>query len=154
MKFKLLAKLMQKLLRMTGNGNGERKEDMYLDDHVLAGGGVMILMAIAASVAFVFYQHIALPICGAALLVIGIFALLCWRNQSAVMLDDESFSYKTMFGKTTVYYFRDIVSLRRSRDSMTLILKGGKVHIESVAIISERFKNAINAELAVRRYNT
>ena len=52
-----------------------------------------------------------------------------------------------MFGNTRTYAFSDIQGLRRNQDSLTLFVAGEKVHIESMAIISDRLILAINRAL-------
>ena len=44
-----------------------------------------------------------------------------------------------MLGRTYTYSFSDIQGLRRNNDSLTLFVAGKKVHIEAMALISERF---------------
>jgi hypothetical protein len=80
-------------------------------------------------------------------IVLGIFALLCWRNQGIHVISDEQFTYTTMFGNTRTYYFSDIQGLRRNQDSLTLFVANEKVHIESMAVISERLAENINKAL-------
>ncbi len=55
-----------------------------------------------------------------------------------------------MFGQTRTYYFSDITGLRRNSDSMTLFVGNEKVHIESMAVLSERLVNGINEALEKR----
>jgi hypothetical protein len=53
-----------------------------------------------------------------------------------------------MFGNTRTYHFSDIQALRKNQDSMTLYVAGEKVHIESMAVLSQRLVDHINRELA------
>ena len=78
-------------------------------------------------------------IAAAVCLILGIAAILCWKNQWVEMLSDEEFIYSNMFGKQTTYRVSQIRDIRRGADSMTLILENGKVHIENCAVLSERF---------------
>lgn len=84
-----------------------------------------------------------------SIISLGIFiaAILCWKNQWVVMLDDDVFIYSTMFGRKKRYYFSEIQDLKQHDDSQTLVLQNGKVHIERCAILSEQFINAINSRL-------
>ena len=52
-----------------------------------------------------------------------------------------------MFGKTRTYSFSDIQGLRRNQDSLTLFVANEKVHIESMAILSERLVERIDNAL-------
>ena len=78
---------------------------------------------------------------------LGVSAVLGWRNQSAWMISESVFIYQTMFGRKHEYRFSEIRDLRYNNGSMTLILEHGKVHIDSCAIKSTRFINAINSAL-------
>ena len=80
-------------------------------------------------------------------IALGTIALLCWKNQTIHVLSDERFTYTTMFGKTKTYAFSDIQGLRRNQDSLTLFVANEKVHIESMAVLSDRLIERINQEL-------
>lgn len=145
MKLKVLVKIVEKLLGMTDSGE-EPHADMLLPDRLLAmslvflaGGIVCIILAFTNSVIWL----LGVVICFA----FGIAALLCWKNQSIHVISDEQFTYTTMFGKTRTYSFSDIQGLRRNQDSMTLFVANKKVHIESMAILSERLVALINNAL-------
>ena len=145
MKLKMLVKIVEKLLGMADSG-GEPRADMFLPDRLLAmsivflaGGIVSIALAIINSVTWV----LGVVICFA----FGIAALLCWKNQTIHILSEEQFTYTTMFGNVRTYSFSDIQGLRRNQDSLTLFVAGEKVHIESMAILSERLVERIDNAL-------
>ena len=145
MKLKILVKIVEKLLGMADRGE-EPRADMFLPDRLLAmsivflaGGIVSIALAIINSVTWV----VGVVIC----FVFSIAALLCWKNQSIRIISDEQFTYTTMFGKTRTYSFSDIRGLHQNQDSLTLFVAGEKVHIESMAILSERLVERINNAL-------
>ena len=92
-------------------------------------------------------HHLVLLFLGVGILCLGVLACLCWNNQKARVISDQEFEYTTFLGKTHRYYFRDITGLRKNSDSMTLYVDGNKVHIESCAILSERFITLINQAL-------
>ena len=145
MKLKLLVKMLEKLLG-AARGEEENPADMYLPERLLAMALVFFGAAVAALVIAVVKGNAIGWFAGAAAaLVLAVSACLCWKNQKIHVLSDDEFSYTTMFGKTTVYKFEDIVALRRNKDSFTLMLKSGKVHIESMAVLSERLIKRINA---------
>ena len=54
-----------------------------------------------------------------------------------------------MFGKEYTCRFSQIREMKVNSDSFTLILDSCKVHIESMAVMSERFSSALDA--AVKR---
>ena len=83
----------------------------------------------------------------AVLLLFGIAALMCWKNQTIHMLSDDSFEYSTFLGKKTVYRFDEITGMKQGSDYTTLFIGEGKVHIESIAIVSQRLTQRINKQL-------
>lgn len=60
---------------------------------------------------------------------------------------DITFVYTTMFGKEVQYSFSEIRELKQNADSSTVVLDNGKVHIESSAIMSEKFMDTLNNTL-------
>ena len=77
----------------------------------------------------------------------GASAVLCWNNQWIEMQDSNTFLYSTIFGIKKAYAFSDILELKQNQDSFTLILETGKVHIESCAVLSDSFVQAVDAAL-------
>ena len=146
MKLKLLVKLIEKLLGMADRGDGPRA-DMYLPDKLLAMALVFLAggtaCAIYAVVKFAFWA----VVCAVLGIVLGIFAVLCWKNQTIHVISDTQFTYTTMFGNTRTYSFSDIQGLRKNQDSMTLLVAYEKIHIESMAVLSERLVSRINQAL-------
>ena len=146
MQLKLIVKIIEKLFGIT-MGDNEPRADMYLPERLLA----MSLISLAIGVACAGYsiiQFTALPIVLAVLFIIlGVLAFICWKNQSIHIISDEQFTYTTMFGNTRTYAFSDIQGLRNNQDSLTLFVAGEKIHIESMAIISNRLAFAINGAL-------
>ena len=145
MKFRIIVKAVEKLLGMAETSEGHRA-DMFLPDRLLAlsivliaGGLASIVLAIINSVNWVIGIVIGF--------IFGTAAFLCWKNQSIHIISDEQFTYTTMFGNTRTYYFSDIRGLRRNSDSMTLFVADDKVHIESMAVLSDRLIDRINTQL-------
>lgn len=124
------------------------RADMYLPLWILTFGLVLIVGALVLGV----YTALSLSVQTLAValicLILGIGAVLCWKNQTVRMLPNDSFEYTTFLGRKTVYRFCDIRGLRKNRDSMTLLVGTGKVHMESCAVISERLADRINRQLA------
>jgi hypothetical protein len=146
MKLKILVKIMEKVLGMSNSGE-EIPADMFLPDRLLAmaivflGGGVAC--GIFAVVHFAVWAIVG-AVCG---ILLGVFAMLCWRNQAIHIISEEEFTYTTMFGNTYRYSFSDIQGLRRNQDSLTLFVANKKIHIESMAMISDRLVQSINKAL-------
>ena len=146
MKLRLLVKLVEKLLGIPDHGD-EARADMFLPAWILALGIVCIAGAVGFAVAAIIAISVPFAVIAGVWLILGIAAVLCWRNQTIVMLNENAFEYSTMFGKKKVYYFSEIKGMRRNSDSTTLFVGEGKVHIESCAIFTERLINRINASL-------
>ena len=103
-------------------------KDMYLPDKIrdlgvalLAGAGACVIWSLVSSYYVLVIAGICQGECGISLL----------EKSVAEMVSDEEFIYSTMFGRKTKYCFSEIVGLVEHKDSMTLYMKKGKVHIES-----------------------
>lgn len=122
-----------------------REKDMYLPKWICLLG-VFFLAAAAGCLMYGLLRGMTVLLVAGAVLCagLGIAAVLCWRNQWVMMIDDHTFVYSTMFGRKTEFRFSDIQRLRQNSDSFTLFLRDGKVHIESCAVISDRFVEAVN----------
>ena len=128
-------------------GKKGREADMYLPGRLaamgvtllVAGVGLPIVGATRAADKYTVLFYIG----GAALVAFGVVALLCWKNQKVHVISDEEFTYTTFLGRTETYRFDEIVGIKRNSDSVTLLLKYGKVHMESMAVISDRFRELL-----------
>lgn len=119
-----------------------RNKDVYLPKWLLIFGIVLIVVA-ALFGYFSAKTDIRYLIITAVLLAVGIAAILCWKNQWIEMTGQDGFIYSTMFGNKKEYKFADIVSIKPNADSITLIMKEGKVHIEACAKVSDEFNRAL-----------
>ena len=124
------------------------KADMYLPIKLLA----MALALLAGSAIALLYGlskgQPALGYAGGAVLVIfAAAAFMCWKNQKIRILSQDEFEYTTFLGRSFTYRFDDIVGLKRNKDSMTLLLQNGKVHIESMAVLTPELVEKINTAL-------
>ena len=146
MKLKFLVKIIEKLLGMANSGD-EPRADMFMPERLLAMAIVFLVGGIGCAVFAVITLEIVAAVFAVIGLVLGVFALLCWRNQSIHIISDEQFTYTTMFGNTYTYSFSDIQGLRQNQDSMTLFVADKKVHIESMAVLSDRLVERINESL-------
>ena len=123
------------------------RADMFLPNWLM-GFGVVLYVAAAAFLAAACVTGnwtLLIGVGGAG--VLGIFAHLCWKNQTIRILSESTFEYTTMFGKTTVYAFSAIKGIRVNEDSFTMFVGDGKVHIESIAILSQRLFDKIDQAL-------
>ena len=146
MKLKILVKIIEKILGETYSSDVPRA-DMYLPERALAMCLVYLAIGTACGIWAIISPAIWAIIVAVLFLGLGITLILCWKNQTIHVLNDEEFTYTSMFGKKCTYRFADIQGLRRNKDSMTLFVAGEKVHMESMAIISERLVDLINREL-------
>ena len=149
MKLKLILKLVENTLRMT-DSDDTPPADMYLPERALAMALIFLAGGTACAVFAVITHAVWTIVCGILGIGLGIAALLCWKNQSIRILSDDQFTYTTMFGNTYTYAFSDIQGLRKNQDSITLFVSGKKVHIESMAILSERLVSRINRALQTK----
>ena len=147
MKLKLLVKLVEKLLGGTYSEDQPRA-DMYLPERLLAMSLVFLAGGTVFGIFFVFKRTLWMLLAAVGGLGFGAVSMLCWKNQSIRMISDEEFEYTTFLGNTRRYAFRDITALRQNQDSLTLFVGKDKVHIESMAIISQRLADRINQALA------
>lgn len=147
MKLKIFAKILEKLLGVS-LGQNEPRADMFLPLKLLSFSMVLFAAGIACGVWAVFSAAVW-AIIGAILgLVLSFFAFICWKNQTIRMISDQQFVYTTMFGNEKTYSFSEIRSLKKNQDSLTLFVGEDKVHIESMAIMTERLAERLNRALA------
>ena len=146
MKLKITEFLLEKLLGTTKLS--EREGDMVLPERMLSMSLTFFLLGIGCGIALFFVQNYYLIVFCPTGLIMGIFSFLSWKNQRIDVLSDELFRYTTFMGKSYEYRFSDITMLRRNRDSLTLFLGENKVHIESMAVLSDRLVDLINKALA------
>ncbi len=144
--FKLLVRFIEKIFNITHNDDVPRA-DMYLPFFVLALGGILIILAIAALIYYFVVFQIGFIIAALILGSLGICAVACWKNQTIEVISDEEFVYTTFLGNAYTYRFDDIIGIRNNSDSSTLFVGDKKVHIENCAILSERLVDLINAQV-------
>lgn len=125
------------------------EKDMRLPFWVCLLGIALLVTAAAIAALFCLGRttHLPFAVAGIACLCVGIMAILCWKNQWVVVLSDSEFMYSTMLGQKNVYRFAQITGVTHHQSSTTLRLGSSKVHIESCAILSDRFTKALHAAL-------
>ena len=126
----------------------EPRADMFLPVWLLVMGLLLIVVGAIVGIVFAVLQISTLMIVLAAVMVLlGAAALLCWKNQTIRILPNDTFEYSTFLGNKIIYRFGDIKGLKKNTDSMTLFVADGKVHIESIAIVTDRLSDRINKQL-------
>ncbi len=146
MKFRLLVKLGEWILGQ-GMSEEEPRADMYLPIWLLAFGMALVIGGIAFGIYAAVALQLAVGLVALGAAALGTAAILCWKNQTIVMLPNDSFEYTTFLGNRKTYRFRDIRGLKAGSDSLTLLVGQGKVHIESIAILSPRLRERIGRAL-------
>ena len=112
--------------------------DMHLPLWLFVFGIILIVLSAVTIAAYVLSHQWAFIIAAVLLLALGFAAILCWRNQRILIIDDATFEYTTMLGNKYLYRFDDIRYIRQNADSITLFVASGKVHIEFCAVITRR----------------
>ena len=133
----------------------EPRADMFLPAWLFVMGLLLSMFGAIVGIVFAVLQISTLIIVLAAgMSLLGVAAILCWKNQTIRMLPNDTFEYSTFLGKKTIYRFGDIKGLKKNTDSMTLFVAEGKVHIESIAILTDRLSDRINKQLEELDGNT
>lgn len=153
MKLKILTRIVELLLNKT-DSNDEPRADMYLPNKLLAFG--IILCAIGTSIIIVFSLmfNIKWLIAGICMFLLGIAAIMCWKNQTIHILSEDTFKYTTFLGNSYIYAFSDITAVRRNKDSLTVFLGNKKAHIEFMAVLSDSLVEKINNSLQNKSLST
>ena len=146
MKLRILVKIVEKILGMS-HPEGEHRADMYLPERALAMALVFLAGGTACGIYAAVTHAIAAIVFAVLGLGLGVALLLCWKNQTIRIIREEQFFYKTMFGREHTYNFADIQGLRPNKDSVTLFVAGEKVHMESMAVLSEALVRKLNIAL-------
>ena len=133
----------------------EPRADMFLPAWLFVMGLLLCVFGTIVGIVFAVLQISTLMIALAAVMVLlGVAAILCWKNQTIRMLPNDTFEYSTFLGNKIIYRFSDIKGLKKNTDSMTLFVAEGKVHIESIAILTDRLSDRINKQLEELDGNT
>lgn len=127
---------------------GEPRADMVLPLWVLAFGLFSLVCGIASAVYAAATAETAMAVFALIFFIGAVLLTLAWRNQTARMLSDDEFEYKTFLGNTRRYSFSQITQLKQNPDSCTLFVGKEKIHIETCAILTDRFIERINRQLS------
>ena len=128
--------------------NSKNEADLHLPTAVLILGIFLSIVAAALLICAAVFMSIWLAVASVPVILLSVAAFLCWNNQKIFIVDDDTFEYYTMFGNKKVFRFSDITDIKQNPDSLTLMLGENKVHIESMAVMSDRLVELINIELA------
>ena len=124
---------------------GNEEADMHLPEWILGFG--LVLIVGAAVIVILSAAALKALLIGVVMLIGGVLAILCFRNQKIFITSEETFVYRTFLGNCRTYRFDEIEKLVQNRDSLTLFVRGEKVHIESSAVLRERLVKLIEERL-------
>ncbi len=155
--FRVIVMIGERILGKPFSEDGPRA-DMFLPVWLLAMGMALVALGAGALIVSLIIPPsvaaIIVAAAGLAMVLFGAAALLCWRNQTIVMLSEDEFEYTTFLGSKRVYRFDDITHMRVKQDSLTLFVRGDKVHIESSAIMSRRLITRLDIALGDEEEDT
>lgn len=144
MKYDFAINLIDKMLDVSET---DKKADMHLPIRFAVFGIAMALAGVFFIVISFVSRVYALLFFAPVAFLISAFAFLYYKFQRIYVISDTEFRYTNFLGKRKTYKFSDIISIKFNPDSHTLVMKKGKIFIESSAIISERLKLLFNKEL-------
>lgn len=124
--------------------NGEPRADVYISSFLLVFGLFLIVVGIGVAIVLFFNFNIWIIVGSVFCILLGVLAFICWRNQTIRIISDEKFEYTTFLGNTYEYRFKDITAIKQNADSTTIFVGKKKVHIESIAVVSDRFSALLN----------
>jgi len=85
-------------------------------------------------------------LCSIPVTLIGVAAFMCQLNQRVTMISKSKFMNRTFLGNEKEYKFSDFEDIRFNTDSMTIIMKNGKIHVESIAVKKVAFFDQLEAQ--------
>ena len=124
-----------------------KQKDMYLHGFVCFGGLFFIVLS-PFYLYYVFTDSLKWLFAFLPWFGFGAWAFLSWLNYGAWMTSEDTFIFRTTFGKKTEYRFSEIRDIQfGNKGAMTLILENGTIPIDGGAILSYQFGRAVNAAL-------
>ena len=127
-----------------------KRKDMHMQGFVGVLGLLLVIAGIVLAV--LAGMQILVPVntgvAAAVCVLMGLAALMCWKNVWAEMLNDEEFVYSSMLGKKQAYRFADVLEIKRAGDTRLLVLKDATLRIEIGTVFSDRFLHRL-AEAAL-----
>ena len=135
---------------------GEKpRADMYLPGAMLGFAIFLAVVAVALAAGFaalLVSGMLLVPLLAVAAVFLALAALafLCWKNQAVRIVDESSFEVTTFLGKTKRYFFSEITGAKENNDSYTIFVGKDKVHVESIAVVTERFFAVLSAAINQR----
>lgn len=126
----------------------EPRADMFFPAWFFSLALICFVFGVIMAVVFIAVRlPLFLILIALVMILFGIVTIAWWKNQTIRMLPNDTFVYSTFLGKKTVYSFHQIKGIKRGIDSVTLYVGEGKVHIESVAILTDRLVQRFDQRL-------
>ncbi|MDR0889300.1 MAG: hypothetical protein LBM28_01465 [Oscillospiraceae bacterium] len=124
------------------------KADMYMPGWLCNSGIFLIATGCSMIILSISYNLYVLASCllGLGALLLGILAVLGYKNQRITLLSEDEFMYRSIWGKEYRFRFRDIQKILTSTDTTTLVLPGKKIRIESMFVVSRRLSERLQQE--------
>ncbi len=124
--------------------NNEPRADVYISSFLLVFSLFLILVGISVTIVLFFNFNIWIIVGSVFFILLGILTFMCWKNQTIRIISEDKFVYTTFLGNSYEYRFNDITKIKSNADSTTIFVGKKKVHIESIAVVSDRFSNLLN----------
>lgn len=144
MRFNLVFDVIDRLLRISV---WERRADMHLPSRIALFGVAMTFAGLFFIILAIISSLYTLLLFTFLSFLVAAFAFLCYKFQRIYVLSENEFRYTNFLGKAKIYKFSDIQAIDVRQDTRILIMKRGKIIIESSSIISLRLKRLFNKEL-------
>lgn len=102
-----------KILFGTALVDDEPRADMFLPSWLFVMGLLFSIFGAIIGIVFAVLQiSVLIIVLAVAMALLGMAALLCWKNQTIRVLPNDTFEYSTFWGNKTVYRFSDIKGLK------------------------------------------
>lgn len=124
--------------------SNETRADVYISSFLKVFGLLLIAGGIGIAVILFFCFNVWIIVGSVCCVLLGALALMCWRNQTIRIVSEEKFEYTTFWGNSYEYHFKDITAIKHNADATTIFVGKKKVHIESIAIVSDRFTKLLD----------
>ena len=134
--------------RMLCIGEWERRADMRLPSRVALFGVAMVLTGLFFIILAIISSLYALLFFTLMSFAVAAFSFLCYKFQHIHVLSDNEFRYTNFLGKPKIYKFSDIIAIKVNPSSKVLVLRRGRIIIESSSILSGRLRFLFNRELS------
>ena len=124
--------------------DGNPRADVYISSFLLVFGLFLIVGGVGIAIVLFFHFNIWIIVGSICCILLGVLAIMCWKNQTLRVISEEEFEYTTFWGNTYECRFKDITAIKYNNDSTTIFVGNKKIHIESIAVVSDRFSDLLS----------